>query len=61
MFISIPTLVGDRGQVLRVLGWALTTMGVRKFTVGACIAVHTTKRYQQRIVCGTGHSEKDVI
>ena len=31
----MPSLVGDRGQVLRVLGWALTRIRRRQFVVGA--------------------------
>ena len=41
-----PGLVGDHGQVLRLLGWALTR--IRNLSlVLSCIAVH--KRCQQRL------------
>ena len=44
----MPSLVGDRGLVLRVLGWALTRMRNISLVVGC-----STQESSRGVACGT--------
>ena len=44
----MPSLIGDRGQVLRVVGWALTTICNLSLVLRCC-----TQDLSRVVVCGT--------